>query len=68
MKNDFFFCHTPEGIKFENNYDFMIYFFCFANYEGPDLAPSSPAFDLDLHCFPLSLLLDAMQKWVNKSI
>ena len=58
MKNELF-LPCARMIRNENNNDFMINLFCFAN---------SQASDLDLHFFPLSLLLDAMQKWVNKSI
>ena len=39
-----------------------------ANSVDPDQTPRSMAFDLDLHCLPMSLLWDAMQKWVKNWI
>ena len=37
-----------------------------ANGVDPDQTPHSVASDLGLHCLPMSLLWDAMLKWVNR--
>ena len=39
-----------------------------ANSVDPDQTPHSAASDLGLHCLPMSLLWDAMHKWVKVSI
>ena len=36
-----------------------------ANIVDLDQTPRSAASDLGLHCLPMSLLLDAMNKWVK---
>ena len=36
-----------------------------ANSVDPDHKPHSEAFDLGLHCLPISLSWDARLKWVN---
>ena len=39
-----------------------------ANRVDPDLIPRSAESDLCLHCLPMSLLWDAMHKWVNNFV
>ena len=36
-----------------------------AKSEDPDQTPCSAAFDLGLHCLPMSILWDARHKWVE---
>ena len=39
-----------------------------ANSVDPDQMLQSVASDLGLHCLPISLLLDARHRWVNRPI
>ena len=39
---------------------------CIANSVDPDQTPRSAASDLDLQCFPMSLLWDSRLKWIKE--